>query len=540
MNMKEFLTGLKEKLASLSMGQKVGMLSLLGLGVAVFVVTLMWTLAPNYQYLFTDLSDTDASLIVQNLKENRIPYKLTNGGTAVMVPESKVYETRLELAGRGLPKGKGGKGFSLFDETGFSTSEFIQKIDYQRALQDELAKTIMSLDEVDYARVHLVLPKDSVFVEDEKPAKASVVIRPRPGLILSPEHVQGIVYLVAKSVRGLEPENISIIDNTGKVLYEGRTQDNAVLANNRLEIRRAIESSLEKRSQDMLDKILGPGKAVVKVSADVNMDMVKSVKDTYDPDSKVVRSEQISNESSPQGPSAGGVAGVQANIPTGRGTPSMIAPGNTTSTSNIVRNYEISRNKVELVQSPGEIKRLTVSVIVDGNYKTSKDGKKLFVQRSEEEMKEIEDAVRHAVGFNVDRDDSIAVSCMPFKREVTEVKPASIKDKIMDHIVTIIKIVVFLLVTILVFMFIVRPAMKWMTSPVRVLEGMAEETRKSIQGEKPGAIEGEERPQIETAVAKSEEMKQAVHGRRKEIEAITKDNMESATAVIRSWLKEGA
>ncbi|MCD6280283.1 MAG: flagellar M-ring protein FliF [Deltaproteobacteria bacterium] len=539
MNMKEFLTGLKEKLASLSMGQKVGILSLLGLGVAVFVVTLMWTLAPNYQYLFTDLSDTDASLIVQNLKENRIPYKLTNGGTAVMVPESKVYETRLELAGKGLPKGKGGKGFSLFDETGFSTSEFIQKIDYQRALQDELAKTIMSLDEVDYARVHLVLPKDSVFVEDEKPAKASVVIRPRPGLILSPEHVQGIVYLVAKSVRGLEPENISIIDNTGKVLYEGRTQDNAVLANNRLEIRRAIESSLEKRSQDMLDKILGPGKAVVKVSADVNMDMVKSVKDIYDPDSKVVRSEQISNESSPQGPSAGGIAGVQANIPTGRGTPGMIAPGNTTSTSNIVRNYEISRNKVELVQSPGEIKRLTVSVIVDGNYKTSKDGKKLFVQRSEEEMKEIEDAVKHAVGFNVDRDDSIAVSCMPFKREVTEVKPASIKDKIMDHIVTIIKIVVFLLVTILVFMFIVRPAMKWMTSPVRVLEGMAE-TRKSIQGEEPGAIEGEERPQIETAVAKSEEMKQAVHGRRKEIEAITKDNMESATAVIRSWLKEGA
>jgi len=539
MNMKEFLTGLKEKLASLSMGQKVGILSLLGLGVAVFVVTLMWTLAPNYQYLFTDLSDTDASLIVQNLKENRIPYKLTNGGTAVMVPESKVYETRLELAGKGLPKGKSGKGFSLFDETGFSTSEFIQKIDYQRALQDELAKTIMSLDEVDYARVHLVLPKDSVFVEDEKPAKASVVIRPRPGLILSPEHVQGIVYLVAKSVRGLEPENISIIDNTGKVLYEGRTQDNAVLANNRLEIRRAIESSLEKRSQDMLDKILGPGKAVIKVSADVNMDMVKSVKDTYDPDSKVVRSEQISNESSPQGPSAGGIAGVQANIPTGRGTPGMIAPGNTTSTSNIVRNYEISRNKVELVQSPGEIKRLTVSVIVDGNYKTSKDGKKLFVQRSEEEMKEIEDAVKHAVGFNVDRDDSIAVSCMPFKREVTEVKPASIKDKIMDHIVTIIKIVVFLLVTILVFMFIVRPAMKWMTSPVRVLEGMAE-TRKSIQGEEPGAIEGEERPQIETAVAKSEEMKQAVHGRRKEIEAITKDNMESATAVIRSWLKEGA
>ncbi len=539
MNMKNFVSGLKEKLASLTMGQKVGILSLIGLGMAVFIVTLMWTLAPNYQYLFTDLTDTDASLIVQDLKESRIPYRLTKGGTAIMVPEDKVYETRIELAGKGLPKGKGGKGFSLFDETGFSTSEFIQKIDYQRALQDELAKTIMSLNEVDYARVHLVLPKDSVFVEDEKPAKASVMIRPKPGLVLTPEHVQGIVYLLAKSVRSLEPANISIIDNTGRVLYEGKTQDNAVLANNRIEVRRAIESRLEKRSQDMLDKILGPGNAVVEVSADVNMNMLKSVKDIYDPDSKVVRSEQITKESSPQGPSAGGIAGVQSNIPTGRGTSSMITPGGASAKSDIVRNYEISRSKVELVQSPGEIKRLTISVIVDGNYRTSKDGKKIFVPRSEEEMKEIEDAVKHAVGFNVDRDDSIAVSCMPFTREVTKVKPVSTKTKFMEHIGTIIKTVVFLLVTILIFVFIVRPTMKWLTSPVRVLEGMAE-TPKSIQGEKPGALESEERPQIEKAAAKSEEMKQAVHGRRNEIEAITKDNMESATAVIRSWLKEGA
>ena len=202
MNIRDSFTQLTQWFSKTSTGQKFAFLSAAGLAIAVVVVSLMWALAPTYQYLFTNLDESDAALIVQSLKENNTPYKLVKGGTAIMIPEKDVYETRLDLASKGLPKGGVGSGFALFDETGFSTSEFVQKINYQRALQNELANTIMSLEEVDYARVHIAMPKESVFIEDEKPAKASIVVKPTSGRQITQEQVQGIVYLVAKSVRG--------------------------------------------------------------------------------------------------------------------------------------------------------------------------------------------------------------------------------------------------------------------------------------------------------------------------------------------------
>ncbi len=180
--MKNLITQLTSKFMAMSMAQRVGALTVAALAVATVIVSFMWATAPTYQYLFTDLNEQDASLVVQHLKESRIPYRLAKGGSAVMIPEKDVYETRLALASQGIPKGGLGRGFALFDETSFSSSEFVQKINYQRALQDELANTIMSLEEVDFARVHLAMPKESVFIEDEKPAKASIVIKTKPGM----------------------------------------------------------------------------------------------------------------------------------------------------------------------------------------------------------------------------------------------------------------------------------------------------------------------------------------------------------------------
>jgi flagellar M-ring protein FliF len=312
MNIKDYLTQLMSRFTSMSMGQRFGLLAVSGMAIAVIVVSLMWSIAPKYQYLFTDLDDADASLIVQHLKDNRIPYKLTKGGTALMIPEKDVYETRLSLASQGLPKGGMEKGFALFDETGFSTSEFVQKINYQRALQNELANTIMSLEEVDYARVHIAMPKESIFIEDEKPAKASIVIKPRQGQKITPSQVQGVVYLVAKSVRGLDPENISIVDIRGKVLFEGKDKSQAIsLANNYLDVKHGIENMLQTRAQDLLEKIVGPASAIVKVSADINMDMVKSIEDSYDPEIQVVRSEELKNEFTGGNNIIGGIAGTQ-------------------------------------------------------------------------------------------------------------------------------------------------------------------------------------------------------------------------------------
>jgi len=542
MNPLESIKRLFQRFTALPMAQRVGILAVVALAVAVVAVTSMWTMAPNFQYLFTDLNETDASLIVQKLKDDRIPYRLVKGGTAVMIPEEKVYEERIALTAQGLPKGGIGKGFSLFDESSFSTTEFVQKINYQRALEDELAKTIMSLEEVDYARVHIAMPKESVFIEDEQPAKASVVIRPKTTRRLNPARVQGIVYLLAKSVRGLEPENISIVDITGKILYEGKQKDDALaIATDRLEARRALENNLETRAQEMLEKIVGPGAAIIKVSADINMDMVKSLKDAYDPDLQVTRSEELKNEFGAPLGGAAGIAGTQANLPTGRGGPSPIPPGAQSGSSSVIRNYEITTTKTEHIQAPGEIRRLSVSVVVDGTYKTDKDGKKTYVPRPAGELKDIENAVKQAVGFNADREDLISVANMQFAQEEMGTEAGAVTkfmDLILENLSTMFKWIVLLVVIVMVLLLVIRPLMKWLTSGVRVVSERAADQR-ALGGEERRALEGgKELPMIEEAMAKSEEMKSAVLGQRKVIQEIAKADNESATAVVKSWLQE--
>ncbi|MCU0575354.1 MAG: flagellar M-ring protein FliF [Desulfobacterota bacterium] len=538
--MMKLLTQLPAKFTAMSMSQRFGLLAVSAMAVAVVVVSLMWATAPKYQYLFTDLNEQDASLVVQHLKDARTPYKLTKGGSAIMIPEKNVYETRLTLAAQGIPKGGVGKGFALFDETDFSTSEFVQKINYQRALQNELANTIMSLEEVDFARVHIAMPKESIFIEDEKPAKASIVIKTRPGMQMGPSKVQGIVYLVEKSIRGLDPENISIMDIKGRVLYEGKKDsDSVIMASDRLEFKRSIENQLQERAQDLLEKIVGPNAAVVKVSADVNMDLVKSVQDMYDPEIHVVRSEELKNQYAGAEKETQGAAGTTSNLPTGRGGPEAVAGAGEKGAGSVIRNYEIGRNQTEHVYSPGDVKKLTISVVVDGTYKAGKDGNKMFVARQASELKEIENAVKNSVGFSADREDLISVSCMPFAQDDTDLAAISAKEKNKELIMTLVKYALFFAMVILVLFLVIRPLLKWLTKSVKVVERVHTHERGLPMEERDLLDGGEEYPQIE-AVAKSDEMKRAVQGKRKTIEHITKNDMNTATAVVKSWLQESA
>ena len=537
MSILDTITSLPAKFAHMTAGQKIAVLGATGLAVAVIAVSLMWALEPKYQYLFTSLDETDASLIVQDLKQSRIPYKLVKGGTAIMIPEKSVYETRLDLASKGLPKGGTGQGFSLFDKTDFSASEFVQNINYQRALQNELANTIMSLEQVEYARVHVAMPKESVFIEDEKPAKASIVIKPRQGQIIPPGQVQGIVYLVAKSIRGLDPENISIVDIRGKVLYEGRKDAASInMANNYLDVKRTIENTLQSRAQDLLEKILGPSSSVVKVSADVDMDMVKRVEDNYDPEIHVVRSEELKNASSGSMSEGAGIAGTQSNLPTGRGGPGAIPGATASGQSNVLRNYEIGRNQVERVVSPGRITRLAVSVVVDGIYKADAKGSKTFAARTPEELKRIEDAVKQSVGFSADREDTFSISCMPFAQEGTDIAALADKEKKREFFASLIKPAIFLIITLLVLLFAIRPLIHWLKT-VKVVERGHDSRGILSQAHGLSQLETEELPQIE-AIAKSEEMKHMVQGKRKAIERTSRDDMNTATAVVKSWLQE--
>lgn len=536
--MKDIFSNIAAWFSRTSTVQKLTVFGMLGLAIAVIVVSLMWAFEPKYQYLFTNLAESDASMIVQHLKENRIPYKLTKAGTAVMIPGKSVYETRLDLASKGLPKGGTGEGFALFDQTGFSTSEFVQKINFQRALQNELANTIMSLEEVDYARVHIALPKESVFIEDEKPAKASIVVKPKQGLTIPQGQVQGIVYLVAKSVRGLDPENISIVDIRGKVLYEGKKDSASIsLANNYLDVKHTTENALQGRAQDLLEKILGPAAAVVKVSADIDMDMVKSVEDNYDPEVHVVRSEELKNAYNGSDTINGGIAGTQSNLPTGRGGPGSIPDNASEGRSNVVRNYEIARNQTERVKSPGKITRLTVSVVVDGTYKTDAKGNKTFSARNADELKRIEDAVKQTVGFSADREDTFSISCMPFTQEGPELAALAEKAKKNELLASLIKPAVFLVTTLLVLLFVVRPLMRWLSKSFKIIERGADKRRALPTADDLPEITGEEVPQLE-AITKGEEIKHAVQGKRKVIEKGSKDDMNTATAVVKSWLQE--
>ena len=347
------------------------------------------------------------------------------------------------------------------------------------------------------------------------------------------------MYLVEKSVRGLDPENISIVDTNGRVLYEGKKDsDSVVMASDRLEFKKAVENQLQDRAQDLLERIVGPHAAVVKVSADVNMDMVKSVQDTYDPEIHVVRSEELKNTSAAGTAATQGAAGTPSNLPTGRGGPEA-APGEAgRNAGSIVRNYEIGRNQTESIFSPGEIKRLTVSVVVDGTYKTDKDGNKLFVARQASELKEIENAVKNAVGFNADREDLISVSCMPFAQDEVDLGSLS-KEKNKELIMTAARYALFFVLVLLVLLLVVRPLLNWLTKSVRVVEHVHARERE-VGYEEPAMIEGSEGvPRIE-ASAKSEEMKRAVQGKRKTIENITKNDMNTATAVVKTWLQESS
>ncbi|OQC23269.1 MAG: flagellar MS-ring protein [Deltaproteobacteria bacterium ADurb.Bin072] len=283
---------------------------------------------------------------------------------------------------------------------------------------------------------------------------------------------------------------------------------------------------------------MGPNAAVVKVSADVNMDMVKSVQDMYDPEVHVIRSEELKDQYARIDGETQGAAGTTSNLPTGRGGAEAVPAAGGRGNGSIVRNYEIGRNQTEHIQSPGSVKKLTVSVVVDGTYKTDQEGNKMFVARQASELKEIENAVKNAVGFDIDREDLISVSCMPFAQDDTDLAAISAKEKNKELIMTLVKYALFFLLVILVLLLVIRPLLTWLTKSVRVVERVhardrgTPEERELLEG-------GDDLPQIE-AVAKSDEMKRAVQGKRKTIEHITKNDMNTATAVVKSWLQENA
>jgi len=372
--------------------------------------------ATNYAVLFGNLESGDASAIVERLKGQKVAFKLERGGTEIWVPEQSVYETRLALAGEGLPNG-GGQGFELFDQQKFGESEFSEQVKYHRALEGELTRTITHLSGVESARVHLVLPSRSVFVNSENTASASVALRLKPGAKLSREQTRGLVHLIASSVRGLSPEEVTIVDGSGRRLSGG--EEDSEVANTSMEFQRNYERAQERSLQQILDTTVGPGRAMVRVAADVSFAREEMTEERFDPNMVAARSFQISEERDISGgATAGGVPGAVGTL---EGADDKL----TTSTQNGItrrsetRNFEVSKTVRRNVEPVGRVMRLSVAVVVDGNWK-GKGDKRTFVIRPAGELATIKSVVATAAGTKEERGDKVTVECVPFAEQSVE------------------------------------------------------------------------------------------------------------------------
>jgi len=392
------------------------------------LATLLWIAfsanRPDMTTLFSQLNPSDAGAIVDELKSNKVAYRVVDGGTRILVPSGVVHETRLHLATRGLPQG-GGVGFEIFDRTTLGTTDFVQRLNYQRALQGELARTIGQLKEVTGARVHLALPQPSVFTEQEKPATASIVLNLRPGARLTPEQVRGVVHLVSSSVEGLNADRVTVIDTSGKLIARPADKGSPGGSTGQFEAQEAIETELERRVRTMLEEILGPNKATVRVAAQMDFTSVERTEERFDPRS-VIKSEQRTTEtqnSSTTTPVA--AAGTASNVPDQAAAQSQSGQNTAKSTKEAETvQYDVSKVLERTVLAPGQLKRVSVAVMVDGSYKTTPDGKggerKEYVPRKAEEIEKIKVAVKNAVGYSAARGDEVEVAEFPFDTSAME------------------------------------------------------------------------------------------------------------------------
>jgi flagellar M-ring protein FliF len=347
----------------------------------------------GYSTLYSGLSPEEAGQVIEKLEQRNISYRLAGGGGTVLVPTGEVYSARIELASEGLPR-SGSVGFELFDKTVFGMTEFLQKVNYRRALEGELAKTIGQMQEVEGVRVHIVVPERTLFRDDEQEATASVVLRANPARRLSGKNIEGIAYLVASSVEGLEPERVTILDSRGTLLSKGFSQGQSDPGDG-LELKKAVEVYLEEKAQTLLDNVLGPGKSVVRIAAHLNLERIERNEERWDPESAVIRSEERSESSDEE-------------------------TGGRTETS--VTNYELDRTVESIAGEIGNIERLSVAVMVDGTYETAEEegAERTFVPRSDEELSKIAGIVKSAVGFDRNRQDYFEIASIAFDRSFLE------------------------------------------------------------------------------------------------------------------------
>ncbi len=463
----------KTLLARFTLQQKIALGASGGLVLAMMWLAVFLANRVDYQMVFSDLQATEAQSIVQKLQGLKVPYQLSADGRSISVASERASEVRIQLASEGLPS-SGRIGFEIFDQTNFGLTNFQEQVNYQRALEGELARSIMTLSEVDAARVHLVLPKESLFQSAEDQTKASVILKLKNGRNLSEGAVQGIVNVVASSVKGLTPEHVTLIDFRGKIL--ARPEAEGALTGPQSDERQKLESELTTKIIQILEPAVGQGKVRPQVSVSMSFQQVEETTERYDPQASVVRSQTKQEERAPfnqsniasgipgpkgqqQGAAAKGAAAAQP--ATAPPTPAELSYVSKQSES---LNYEVSKAIRHTVEPVGKLNRVSVAVIIDNHSKpaTGSDGKPQVTSepRTAEEMKKYRDIVSAAVGFNPDRGDKLIVENISFADDSDFVKDPTFLEKQAPLVLTGLRYLIIPIAFILIYLLFLRPVKK--------------------------------------------------------------------------------
>ena len=483
--------------------------------ISIMIGIVLWSQKPDYRVLFSNFSDRDGGAIVASLQAANIPYKFAEGGTAILVPADRVHEVRLKLAAEGLPKG-GNVGFELMENQKLGISQFLEQVNFQRALEGELARSIQSISAVQAARVHLAIPKASVFVRDQQKPTASVLLNLHPGRILDPQQVSAIVHLVASSVPELSPKNVTIVDQAGNLLSENsKPAGTNTLDPSQLKYVQELQRSIVSRIESIITPIVGQNNVRAEATADVDFSTSEQAAEIYKPNqtpnSATIRSQQTS-ESTNGGTVASGVPGALTNQPAPAATAPLTAPplnpdgtpmtpaqqaaaqaaqaqggqaaagapgaaGANAAANNaqaqatptqrdVTTNYEVDKT-VRYVQQPmGGLKRLSVAVVVNYKRVTGKDGKVTMQPLSDAEKAQITDLVREAMGYNKDRGDTLNVVNSPFATAHEEpLPPLWQRPEMIDMAIQAAKYVLLGIVLLILYRKVLKPMLNKLNPP---------------------------------------------------------------------------
>jgi len=461
--------------------QKVVLLVGVAAAVAIAVAFVSWARAPDYKVLFSNVADRDGGAIISALQQINVPYRMSEGGGAILVPSDRVYESRLRLAQQGLPRG-GSIGFELLENQRIGTSQFVEQVNFQRALEGELARTVQALGSVQGARVHLAIPRPSVFVRDQQKPSASVLVSLFPGRTLDPAQLAGITHLVASSVPELAPSAVTIVDQAGNLLTQSPNarESNAGLDAGQMKYLQAVEQNFVRRIEAILTPIVGPGNVRAQVTAELDFSTVEQTAETYKPNpspEQAIRSQQTVETLGDNPRDASGVPGALSNQPPGAATAPLNAPakgaakgaaneppppGN--SHREATTNYEIDKTITHTRAEVGAIRRLSAAVVVN-HRREVKEGKSEATPLPEAEIAQLNNLVRQAIGFNEKRGDMVNLVNAAFNEaERIEVEGptivAEVTQRLLGNMNTVLWSLAAIVAALFIYLLVLRPVLR--------------------------------------------------------------------------------